>query len=92
MVGIINYRRVLSHSILVSTYTQIITEPTVQNILYLQYIANNLPNAFTHQMCHQIIFLQVKCQKEVKCHSTPIKGGEVWSQARNTTYYKHPRE
>jgi len=27
-------------------------EPTVQNILYLQHIANTLPNAFT---CHQIV-------------------------------------
>ena len=92
MPGIINYRRVLSHSILVSTYTQIISEPIVQNILYLQYIANNLSNAFTHQKCHQIIFLQAKCQKEVKCHLTPIRGGEVCPQASNTAYYNHPRE
>jgi len=28
------------------------SEPTVQNILYLQHIANTLPNAFT---CHQIV-------------------------------------
>ena len=53
----------LSHLILISTYTQRISKPIVQNILYLQYIANNLPNAFTHQKCHQIIFLHVKCQR-----------------------------
>ena len=90
MPGIINYKRVLSHSILVSMYTQMISKPIVQNILYLKHIANNL--TFTNQKCHQIIFLQLMCQKEVKCHSTPKRGGEVWSQARNTTYYKHPRE
>ena len=68
------------------------SESIVQNILYLQHIANSLPNAFTNQKCHQIIFLQFNVPERVKCHSTPIRGGEVWSQARNTTYYKHPRE
>ena len=61
MPEIINYKRVLSHSILISTYTQIISEPIVQNIFYLQHIANSLSNAFTNQKCHQIIFLQVMC-------------------------------
>jgi len=32
MPGITNYKRVLSHSILISTYIQIISEPIVQNI------------------------------------------------------------
>ena len=95
MPEIINYKRVLSHSILISTYTQIISELIVQNILYLQHIANKLPNAFTNQKCHQIIFLHINEpeRSEISLNSrTKIRGGEVWSQARNTTYYKHPQK
>ena len=55
------------------------SELLVQNLIYLQLFANNLPNVFTHG----VISLSL-CQNEWRYHlkttQLPVRGGEVWSQ------------